>query len=108
MPGMRITQKQVIEAADTIDGWFSGCTDDELVREIHDYTRCDSDFEKELADHLAVLRLDNCGCDTYDLAQRLEDALYRIHYGIFWKLIRKGKYVKDRVLYHDLLKIGAG
>lgn len=106
MPAMRKSQKEAIEAASTLQGWFVGYTDEELVSVIHDYCQSEN-IRDEIILHLSKLDVGNCGVDDYELAERIEDAIYKIRFGMFWRLIPPGQYLLDRKAYINMRAIVA-
>lgn len=106
MPAMRRSQKEAIEAASTLQGWFVGYTDEELVTVVHDYCQSEN-IRDEIILHLGKLDVGNCGVDDYELAERIEDAIYKIRFGIFWRLVPPGKYLLDRKSYFNMKAIVA-
>lgn len=94
MPAMRKSQKEANEAALTLEGWFVGYSSEQLVDAVRlSYGRGN---KREILRCLSVLRVDNCGVSDYELAEMVEDAIYKIEYGVFWKLISPGRYLLDR------------
>ncbi len=95
MPAMRQAQKEANKAAATLEGWFAGYDDGELLYIIRDYCKSEN-IRHEIIDCLNKLNVGNCGYGDYELAERIENTLYRLEYGVFWKLIAPGKYLLDR------------
>ncbi len=95
MPAMRKSQKEVNESVSTLQGWFVGYTDDELVDVVGNYCQS-ANIRDEIISHLGRLDVGNCGMYDYELAERIEEAIYKIRYGVFWRLVPPGKYLLDR------------
>ena len=75
--------------------------DDELVEQVRSTAEY-GDNARLIEWCLGKLNVGNCGIDDYELAERVEDAIYKIRYGAFWKLVKPGQYLKDRQRYKNM------
>lgn len=96
MPGMTQENKDQIKRRKRFNEIFDRTlNNNELDNVIEHYFS----FEKSRAEVIYLLsyfQVNNCSGDDYDLAERVEDSIYRLEYGIFWRLYKKGKYLKGR------------
>jgi hypothetical protein len=96
MPGMSQENRDQIKRQERFKEIFDSNPSDKELDNIVEYIFGFEKSKNEVIELLSHFKVDNCGADLYDLAQRVEDSIYRLTYGIFWKLFKRGKYLHGR------------
>lgn len=103
MPGLSQENKDQIQRRNRFNEIFDSRLTDYELDNIVEYIFSFDQSKNEVIDLLSHFQVVNCSASEYDLAERVEDSIYRLNYGVFWKLLKKGKYLKGRHQWNQLV-----